>query len=159
MKIVLYNNYSDKRYVSKNIVSIKSYTCVVKEPCNITNPVVILKYDKSISNSNYCYLDEFKRYYYITNIQLVTGGRVELTLNCDVLMSFNGNIRQLECVIERQEFLNNPQIIDNELPIRSERLISHKNIGGLGNSSTIILTVTGGRQSIEDGNNVEGSEV
>lgn len=146
VKITLYNNYSDNNVVSKNINPITTIACELKQDCSMNNPVIIVGYN-SLPNwlyANYAYVDIFGRYYYIKDIKIATGSIIEITLQVDVLMSFASQIKGISCVIERQEILTNPYIIDSELPVRSQRFITYKKIGSLGNSHTIVLTVTGG---------------
>lgn len=149
MNITLYENYSDNRTVTKNITPLKTIPCKLKNDCTLTNPIIIIS-KESLNNwvsANYAYIDIFKRYYYINDVKLMTAERIEINLKIDVLMSFADQIKSISGVIDRQEFLTNSYITDEKLPIRSKRTISYKKIGSLGNSSTIVLTATGGGEN------------
>lgn len=145
MNVNFYVCNDDKRKVNKNISPTSSVNCKVKDNCTLDNPVIILDKD-SVPNwvtSNYCYISDFRRYYFIEDVTLMTGGRIAIKCKCDVLMSFSGSIRSLNGVIERQEYLYNDYITDNNAPVRSERLISYHQVGSV-NGSSILLTVTSG---------------
>lgn len=147
MNITIYNNYSDDRVVNKNLSVIASFVCEPIAPCNMLMPSVLIRKGtfSNFSNGNYCYIDTFGRYYYIEDIVMLAGGVTKVICSkTDVLMTYSGNIKGLNCMINRQENLHNPQIVDNELPVRSERAISYKKIGSIGSNHTIVLTATGG---------------
>lgn len=153
MQIVLYTNFSDNRYLSKNITKIMELSCHVKDACSVESPRVVLTdvLGGKLSICNYAYIQDFTRYYYIKDIVADTAGRIELQLQCDVLMTYAGQIRSMDGVILRQEFLNNKKIVDDYAPVRTERVISYKKIGSLKNGIGFALTVAGGGVANVDG--------
>ena len=104
MTIKLYNNLSDKIVVDKNITQQGSdVTGTLRESCSIIDPVIKMSaIGTYLLSSNYAYISEFGRYYYITNIVCV-GDLFEVHMHVDVLMSFRGDIRSNNAVISRQE--------------------------------------------------------
>ena len=104
MTIKLYNNLSDKIVVDKNITQKGSdVTGTLREDCSIIDPVIKMSaIGNNLLTSNYAYITEFGRYYYITNIVCV-GDLFEVHMHVDVLMSFRGDIRTNNAVISRQE--------------------------------------------------------
>ena len=104
MTIKLYNNLSDKIVVDKNITQQGSdVTGTLRENCSIIDPVIKMSaIGTYLLESNYAYITEFGRYYYITNIVCV-GDLFEVHMHVDVLMSFRGDIRTNNAVISRQE--------------------------------------------------------
>ena len=158
MRITLYNNYSDNRVVSKNITPITTIDCNLKNDCSMNEPIVIVGYEALTNwvNANYAYIDIFGRFYYVKDIKVTVGNIIEISLKIDVLMSFAGQIKGVNCVIERQEFLTNAYITDSKLPVRSQRLISFKEIGNLGDNYTIVLTVNGGKSETTETENGNG---
>lgn len=104
MTIKLYNNLSDKIVVDKNITQQGSdVTGTLRENCSIIDPVVKMSaIGTYLLTSNYAYISEFGRYYYITNIVCV-GDLFEVHMHVDVLMSFRGDIRTNNAVVSRQE--------------------------------------------------------
>lgn len=153
MVVNTYINYSDNRKVKKSITPIKQYGCVLKDRCGVANPVIrIYDPDTDLYRANYAYIDTFGRYYYINNI-VTTPEFLELEMSVDVLMSFQSAIFNLNTYIERQENVYNLYIADHSLPVRTERGLSYLKIGDLGNNSSILLTVTGAKESEEENGN------
>ena len=104
MTIKLYNNLSDKIVVDKNITQQGSdVTGTLREDCSIIDPVIKMSaVGTYLLTSNYAYISDFGRYYYITNIVCV-GDLFEVHMHVDVLMSFRGGIRTNNAVVSRQQ--------------------------------------------------------
>ena len=85
MELKIYNNNSNNNVLNKNITLIDTLEFNLKIDNSILQPVLILK---NYSQGNYCYIKEFNRYYYITDIKLLTGGLYQLQLDIDVLMTY-----------------------------------------------------------------------
>ena len=85
MELKIYNNNSNNNILNKNITLVDTLEFNLKIDNSILQPVLILK---NYSQGNYCYIKEFKRYYYITDIKLLTGGLYQLQLDVDVLMTY-----------------------------------------------------------------------
>ena len=93
MELQIYNNNSNTNVLNKNITLVNTLDFSLKIDNSILQPVLILK---NYSSGNYCYIEKFKRYYYITDIKLLTGGLYQLQLEVDVLMTY------------KTEIMNNP---------------------------------------------------
>lgn len=78
-------------------------TVQLKSPCDILNPVFVLAYNTSYLTANYLYCSDFNRYYFINNVQVLTGNRIELPCSVDVLMSYNNQIKRLICNVKRNQ--------------------------------------------------------
>lgn len=85
MELKIYNNNSNTNVINKNITLVSTLDFSLKADNSILQPVLILK---NYSAGNYCYIEKFKRYYYITDIKLMTGGLYQLQLEVDVLMTY-----------------------------------------------------------------------
>ena len=85
MELQIYNNNSNTNVLNKNITLVSTLDFSLKNDNSILQPVLILK---NYSSGNYCYIEKFKRYYYITDIKLLTGGLYQLQLEVDVLMTY-----------------------------------------------------------------------
>lgn len=53
---------------------------------------------------NYCYIPEFKRYYWVSNIISVRSNLWRIDLNIDVLNSYAEEIKKQECYVSRNEY-------------------------------------------------------
>jgi hypothetical protein len=105
MTIKFYNNLSDKVVVDKNITQIGSdMTGTLRDDCSIVDPVIKVEgiVGSNLASCNYAYIEEFGRYYYITNI-VCSGKLFEVHMHVDVLMSYKNGIRSNSAVISRQE--------------------------------------------------------
>ena len=89
MELKIYNNNSNTNVLNKDITLIDTLEFNLKMDNSILQPILILK---NYSMGNYCYIKEFKRYYYITDIKMLTGGLYQLQLDIDVLMSYKNEI-------------------------------------------------------------------
>ena len=85
MELRIYNNNSNTNVLNKNITLVSTLDFSLKTDNSILQPVLILK---NYISGNYCYIEQFKRYYYITDIKLLTGGLYQLQLDVDVLMTY-----------------------------------------------------------------------
>ena len=85
MELKIYNNNSNTNVLNKNITLVDTLNFNLKADNSILQPILILK---NYSVGNYCYIKEFERYYYVTDIKLLTGGLYQLQLDVDVLMSY-----------------------------------------------------------------------
>lgn len=107
MNVKFYKNLSDKIVVDKNIEQIGNTisSAVFKEDISVTDPVFTLKDFSSFNpaTANYCYIDSLDRYYYITDIVILTPEIYEIHCHVDVMMSFKSGIRSNSAVISRQQ--------------------------------------------------------
>lgn len=136
ISIAFYSNASEKNVVDKNIISqFQTSTVDLKDSCSVTDPVLIVNVtstntiQKLIRAVNYCYITDFRRYYYVTNITILRNAVFEVSCHVDVLMSYKDSIRSNTAIILRQEnnfnlYLNdgvfkcyqNPVVITREFP-------------------------------------------
>lgn len=143
MIIIAGTTAEDKKTVDKTFVPVKELTGNIKADTNVINPVFVTKYDEDLMTCNYIYSADYSRYYFIDNIEVMTGGRMAIYCHVDVLNTYKNDIRKLSCVIARQEHVNSPYIQDEKVPVRTGRYINEYSIGSLEGQS-IILTVNGG---------------
>ena len=153
MNVILYNNKSDKRQLVKNITEIKTISATAKGDINIISPTLII-HNTDMTNINYCYITELKRYYFLTNYTYITGQRIELHCNVDVLMSYADEIKRLKVNVLRYEKIQPSYITDSRIPLFSStkhRVIEFPvNIFNLANPSAqdknFLLNIVGGSE-------------
>lgn len=112
MEIKFYNNISDNDDVKKSITHIATFDCDIYNDCSIYSPSIIVPMSDALINANYCRIEKFKRYYYITNQTIYSGDLVKIDLRCDVLMSFWNSFSKSKCIAKRSSSHQNPNIPD-----------------------------------------------
>ena len=70
----------------------------------------------NIFNVNYIYIEEFKRYYYVNNIDIVSNKIFRFNCSVDTLMSHKEDILNLDALVSRNEFTYDDTIEDNLIP-------------------------------------------
>lgn len=134
MTLTLYQNQSEINYLNKSLSEIATVSAVLKNDTDISKPIIQLK-SALPPNSNYCYIQAFGRYYFITSQKILPGGINELTLECDVLMSFKSTILASSVIAERSTNRCNKKLPDN-IPLLAKRNVLYKKlIGGIGESN------------------------
>ena len=98
MNIVLYENYSEKEAIVKDIQSAYTLTGSLRGESSIINPSFLIEHSNP-SNYNYCYIADFGRYYFISNITSVRTGIWKIDCSVDVLMSFQDEILSLDVTV------------------------------------------------------------
>ena len=96
MNIKLLRTQSSYNSIDKKILTEKLLeNCKLLETTNVVNPSVIIggfTKMEDISDYNYCYIAQFKRYYFISDIKNLTGGRVQIDMHVDVLNTYKASI-------------------------------------------------------------------
>lgn len=122
MNIKLYQNASEPNRIIKALSLLTEMNGNLREGCSIERPVI--QFDMSVSktpfmNCNYAYIQEFGRYYFITDKNTRYDDIIEISMKVDVLMSFSDTILNTEMLIDRSEEINTlsqPYIVDNQRP-------------------------------------------
>lgn len=103
MRVILYNTTSDNRVLSKNIALIKEIDAELKDANNVISPTLKIQRFEGWEKVNYIYIKSFNRYYYVNTIKQLLGNTILLDCSVDVLMSNKDAIRNLTCIIDKQE--------------------------------------------------------
>lgn len=145
MNITLYVNNSEKNKIGKNLTNDFSLSGTLRDATNIINPVILIELNE-IGYYNYCYISNFNRYYFITDITVIRTGLFAIYLMVDVLESFKTEIKNLSVIL-----LNTQNVgINNYLPSQVFRnnVKSITDIinfpSGLNDSGEFILITAGG---------------
>ena len=146
MKVEIYKNLSENSVIGKSKTLVYETECEIRGESSIINPVLILQYNEQIFASNYVYIPTWGRYYFIDDVRVMTGGRVEVSLSVDVLESFKASILELNVILADTEQTG----LNNYLP--SESFVAnckHKTdivnfSNGLLNNGEYILITAGG---------------
>lgn len=96
--------------VSKNVGVVATLTGTLREPSSIIDPVITVEH--SPTGFNYCYIPDFKRYYFVSNITVMQNGLIEMSCHVDVLKTYAGDIKSFEAIVQRQENSYNTYLDD-----------------------------------------------
>lgn len=150
----IFKTKSSPNVVSKVLTEVVAFDEVIfKEETSLLNPTIIINgvsntsdYTiEDIGTSNYFYIPKVNRYYFITDITMMSGGRVAISGKVDVLMSFKTDIIGSTQLIVRQEKKTNNFLIDTDIPLSSKKqVIEHEFGDSIVDSGYYILAVNGG---------------
>ena len=115
VNITFYKSIAEKRRIDKTnyLTLILDTEGELKENTSILNPVFNIRvaapstgvYD--FNNCNYCYIAEFERYYFITDITVLAHGLYRIACHVDVLMSNKEKLfdisNPIPCVVDSSE--------------------------------------------------------
>ena len=105
MVVEFFKIYDDRHVVMKKLDSttkIKEKTCTLKDDCSILKPELELAYDGDLLQANYIRIGAFGRCYFIEP-PVLGAQRMYFTGEVDPLTSWQNDIYNLDCVVERQQ--------------------------------------------------------
>lgn len=146
MYLNLYYTDSENNQLNKTLTIKHQLTGTLRNESNVVRPMILLE-ALSIADSNYAYIEEFQRYYYIKEIESIRNGLWLISLESDPLMSFKNDILNLEVVLaECEDNHSNSYLSDNRVWISSNKdrtsIINFPS--GLSESGENILITSGG---------------
>ena len=144
MKIEFYKNSSEKNKIGKFLSSVLTLNGNLRDECSITSPSILVE-ATSLVDYNYCYIPEFKRYYFISDITSVRNNLWRVSLKCDVLESFKKDILNLSCIVDKQQNQSYSNNIDDGSYInRADSFVEIANYQNGFNSSGEFILITAG---------------
>lgn len=94
-------NSAEARVLEKNPISIVQIEGALRNDSPISAPSILVEdADDFVTSSNYAYIQEFGRYYYIKEITHIRNKLWIVDMVCDVLMSFSSSIKASMALIE-----------------------------------------------------------
>ena len=111
MHLTLYHNSSERKVIGKSLSNLGVTTGIIKGDASIMAPTFILEYDPVsppyyLTDVNYLYWRQAQRFYFVDDIQVLTGKRVLLICSVDVLQTYRTAIKQQVAIIDKQESRN-----------------------------------------------------
>lgn len=145
MNIILYVNNSEKNKIGKTLTNDFSLSGSLRDATNIINPVILIEISE-IGNYNYCYINNFNRYYFITDITVIRTGLFAISLMVDVLESFKSDIKNLSVILLNTQNVGSSnylpsQVFRNNVKSKTDILNFPS---GLNDSGEFILITAGG---------------
>ena len=141
--IRLLNTSDDKRKLNKSFSVIKDNINYNKmDRTDIISPTYNVEFFDNIYNTNYLYDDTTKRYYYVNNIEMDSGGLVNLYCDVDVLMSFATEIKKVTATVDRNESTKNGYLVDSRYKTYAyEQIVAKRFPNAMNNDSIILMTI------------------
>ena len=145
MELILYRTRDDENVINKDLEYIHTMNIVLKSNVSIVSPIIILKRVEGVDlfSSNYCYLDELNRYYFIREIEIMNNDNVRMMLECDVLESFKQDILNSVSEVNRNMKHGDYHSTNVETDVRKTTEIYKSDVSVEG-VRTIVLTTIGG---------------
>lgn len=143
MVIQFLHNKSEYNTINKDTELIVEKTITLKNECDLVNPYVVLKLDDVLFLSNYAYIPKFKRYYFITGIEILSKTLVAVSMHVDVLESFKSDVLAGTVHITESSNVDNyyPKELDSLTSMESHKFISNKELAL--NPSKVLATLGG----------------
>lgn len=151
MNLTYYLNKSDRRYVNKTLqqISLQDHanpvTVELLEDTSIVNPTFKMRDVDLYMTSNYVYIDDLRRYYFIDDVRL-SHGYAYLMCSVDVLESWKADLLDSGVILKRQQKIYDADQNDGELPIEqypAKRCIGHFDSPFLMSRNTYVMGVVG----------------
>lgn len=142
--INLYETSSENNRIVKELGSATSFSGELKAQTSVISPNILIE-ATNLSGFNYAYIQEFGRYYYITDITSVRTNLWQVSMRCDVLMSYASQIKALTPIIEREEIGFKAGLIDSDIPIDVNKKVEKYYFpNGFTKDIQYVLTTAGG---------------
>lgn len=147
MNVILYDNCSSDEMLNKTLHEITTLSDITPyNDMDLIAPVLLLS-DMSISDidkCNYCYIEEFERFYFCTPT-LGNNGLYTLVCNIDPLTSFVNEILDLNVIVDKNEYDINPYLNDGSYIVEEREKVEVLNFSsGFNDSGRYILITAGG---------------
>lgn len=124
MRIKLYKVYDEENKLNKTLNSELVLTGSLKTKVSVFNPIIMLKsVNFNFLEYNYCFIEDFNRYYFIEDIEINALTLFEMRLREDVLMSFNSDIKNMTVQINESSNPNS-NFIDCKMSDKKELIQS-----------------------------------
>ena len=143
MILNLSNVQDNTNVLNKTKTDIETFNIKIRKDFDIINPKIkLLVNDLDIDSFNYAELPEFKRFYFINNINLIGLNLYELEMTCDVLETYKNDVLNSESLFNRKlktgDFIN----VNLDSSVKKDLVIYKSNVT-LTDDKTMIMTTVG----------------
>lgn len=148
MDITFMYTDSPNNALQKNYSNVASFDSVyARNNVSIVHPDITLETTPgSTDGANYAYINDFGRFYFIVDREVLNNGLMRFRLKEDVLMSFHVDILTGNGIVERQRDNYDMYLPDNQIPVDCRKAVTFRNFSGSNvlSSSSITMLVLGG---------------
>lgn len=150
--LILMRCTDDRKKINKHPAPLTGdIQCAIKDNSSIINPVMIISKERlgdQWAAANYANIPDYGgRYYFINNIEVMTGGRIALHMTVDPLMTYAGELMSTSFMVARSEVKGSPYFIDAEKALQGNKVVYYDILGNIPQDATgnkYVLTVAGG---------------
>lgn len=114
MVIELYVCGDERNKLFKTLTNNITLSGSLRGESSVVNPSFIVETGNP-SQYNYCFIPDFNRYYFITNMTSIRTNLWRIDCNVDVLMSFQTQISNLDLIVENNTDANIETYINGEM--------------------------------------------
>lgn len=145
MKVHFYQTPSEPNRLYKTLNNeVVMDNVSIKDEQSILTPTLLIG-NAGLINTNYMWIEDLHRYYFIDEIRSIRNGLWEVKGRVDVLMTYQEYILNLTCVIERQEGYANYYLNDTEFKVYQNQRVQTKRFpAGFTKNLELLLLVAGG---------------
>lgn len=153
IKVNLYSTSSDVKTLDRDYGAslMSNLSCSMYGDIDMLNPVFLLKYNSKVFKANALECSDFGRYYIITGVDLVDGGKMRVRCHVDVLKTYGKSIKNAKALVYKTKggSTTGNFLSDSNIPVDSRsyiRNIMFEQEGGFkfGEAGGYVLTVIGG---------------
>lgn len=101
MNIYLYNFKGDDRVINKNLgdVQVEMINGTLRDDCDLIDPSFLIHSDPR--GCNYAWIPEFRRYYFINDVQVIRTGLWQISCHVDVLLTYKEFIKNCDIIVTK----------------------------------------------------------
>ena len=130
MQITLYKYTGEENVIDKKITTltpIATLTGTLRDGSNLLTPSIMIEDNDNLiltDKPNYCYIPEFNRYYYITNVSIYRNILRVLSLKVDVLYSFKTSVLLTTPLYISRRTNGSTELYDDQMPFKFKKDVS-----------------------------------
>lgn len=137
------NNQQELNKISKTPATVRTLSGTLREQTDIVDPQINVEFNGTLTDTNYMYIAEFHRYYFITKIESVRTGLWRVYAHCDVLKTYANAILGTECVVARSESAYNLFLNDAAFKVYSNPRLQIAKFPNKFSGESYILAIKG----------------
>ena len=147
--IRIMRNNSASIVADKDFTTIDTLTGTLRNETSVTNPTIVIEANiNDIAESNYFYIPQFHRYYFMTDIRSIRNGLVEISGHCDVLTTALklGDLKKCMGIVKKQESQWNLYLNDGSFKVYQDPIVTTELFPNGFNNFQYVLAVAGSHQ-------------
>lgn len=142
MQIKLYQCNDDNTMIPKHMTLKHTLTGSVRGSVDVERPSIIIEMPSNL-DFNYLYAEDFGRYYYIEERNVVRTDLLQLICRCDVLQSFYPEFIHCPIIAERSSSAYNRFLPDAKRAVEQRPINQYIHIGEFSGKFGCILVTVG----------------